>query len=129
MLSSGKICLRIISLTTNPLLFVVGLLLLQGLAFGQKKIPRIGYISGSSASSASQRRDAFRQGLRELGYVEGQNIAIEYRYAEGNLDRMPDLVDEMIRSKVDVIVSGTEQAIRAAQKATKTIPYCRRGNR
>jgi putative tryptophan/tyrosine transport system substrate-binding protein len=96
--------------------------LLPGLAIGQQKTPRIGYLSGSSASSNSPRRDAFRQGLRELGYVEGQNIAIEYRYAEGNLDRMPDLAGELIRLGVDVIVSGTEQGIRAAQKATKTIP-------
>ena len=88
----------------------------------QQKIPRIGYVSGSSASTTSERQTAFRQALRELGYVEGQNIAIEYRYAEGNLDRIPNLVGELIRSNVDVIVSGTEQAIRAAQKATKTIP-------
>jgi putative ABC transport system substrate-binding protein len=87
-----------------------------------KKIPRIGYLSGSSASLSAPRRDAFRQGLRELGYIEGQNIAIEYRYAEGNLDRYPDFVAEMLRLNVDVILSGTQQGIHAAQKATKTIP-------
>jgi putative ABC transport system substrate-binding protein len=121
MLSRRRI-LTGISITTNSLLLVAGLLLLPGLAIGQQKTPRIGYLSGSSASSNSPRRDAFRQGLRELGYVDGQNIAIEYRYAEGNLDRMPDLAGELIRLGVDVIVSGTEQGIRAAQKATKTIP-------
>jgi putative tryptophan/tyrosine transport system substrate-binding protein len=87
-----------------------------------KKIPRIGYLSGSSASLSAPRREAFRQGLRELGYIEGQNIAIEYRYAEGNLDRYPDFVAEMLRLNVDVILSGTQQGIHAAQKATKVIP-------
>jgi putative ABC transport system substrate-binding protein len=87
-----------------------------------KKNPQIGYQSGSSPSAAHPRIDAFRQGLRELGYTEGQNVVIEYRYAEGNLDRIPELVAELVRLKVNVIVSGTEQGIRAAQKATKTIP-------
>jgi putative ABC transport system substrate-binding protein len=87
-----------------------------------KKIPQIGYQSGGSSSAAAPRIDAFRQGLRELGYTEGKNIGFEYRYAEGNLDRIPDLIAELVRLKVNVIVSGTEQGIRAAQKATKTIP-------
>jgi putative ABC transport system substrate-binding protein len=87
-----------------------------------KKTPQIGYQSGGSASAAAPRIDAFRQGLRELGYTEGQNIGFEYRYAEGNLDRIPDLIAELVRLNVNVIVSGTEQGIRAAQKATKTIP-------
>jgi putative ABC transport system substrate-binding protein len=87
-----------------------------------KKIPQIGYQSGGSASAATPRIDAFRQGLRELGYTEGQNVVIEYRYAEGNLDRLPELVAELVRLKVNVIVSATEQGIRAAQKATKAIP-------
>jgi putative ABC transport system substrate-binding protein len=87
-----------------------------------KKIPQIGYQSGGSASAATPRIEAFRQGLRELGYTEGDNVVIEYRYAEGNLDRIPELVAELVRLKVNVIVSGTEQGIRAAQKATKTIP-------
>lgn len=122
MLSARNILLRIGSLTTASLLFAVGSDWERSIVWGQQKVPRIGYLSGGSASSGSPRLDAFRQGLRELGYVEGQNIAIEYRYAEGNLDRMPNLADELIRLKVDVIVSGTEQGIRAAQKATKTIP-------
>jgi putative tryptophan/tyrosine transport system substrate-binding protein len=87
-----------------------------------KKIPRIGFLSGSSAASSAPRRDAFRQALRELGYMEGENIEIEYRYAEGNLDRYPDFIAEMLRLKVDIILSGTEQGIRAAQQATKTTP-------
>jgi putative tryptophan/tyrosine transport system substrate-binding protein len=88
----------------------------------QRKIPVIGYLSGGSASAAAPRVDAFRQGLRELGYTDGQNIGVEYRYADGNLDRMPDLAAELIRLKVDVIVSGTEQGTRAVQQATKSTP-------
>lgn len=87
-----------------------------------KKIPQIGYQSGGLASAATPRIEAFRQGLRELGYTEGQNVVIEIRYAEGNLDRIPELVAELVRLKVNVIVSATEQGIRAAQKATQTIP-------
>jgi putative tryptophan/tyrosine transport system substrate-binding protein len=88
----------------------------------QRKMPVIGYLSGGSASAGAPRVDAFRQGLRELGYTEDQNIGIEYRYADGNLDRMPDLAAELIRLKVDVIVSGTEQGTRAAQQASKSTP-------
>ena len=70
------------------------------------KVPRIGYLSGNSASSESARIEAFRQGLRELGYVEGKNIVIEYRYADGKLDRVPALAAELVHLKVDVIVTG-----------------------
>jgi putative tryptophan/tyrosine transport system substrate-binding protein len=87
------------------------------------KIPRIGYLSsGSSAARHSPRAEAFRQGLLELGYVEGKNIAFEYRNAEGKLDRIPDLAAELVRMKVDVILTGGNSAIRAAKKATSTIP-------
>ena len=88
----------------------------------QPKVSRIGYLSGGSASAAAPRVDAFRQGLRELGYVEGRNIEVEYRYADGNVDRVSDQVAELMRLKVDVIVSGNEASIRVAQQATKTIP-------
>jgi putative tryptophan/tyrosine transport system substrate-binding protein len=64
----------------------------------------------------------FRQGLRDLGYVEGQNIVIEYRYAEGRAEQLPDLAAELVRLKVDVIVAGGTAAIRAVQHATRTIP-------
>jgi putative tryptophan/tyrosine transport system substrate-binding protein len=88
-----------------------------------KKVPRIGYLSsGSGAGGHSPRAEAFRQGLRELGYVEGKNIAFEYRNAEGKLDRLPDLAAELVRMKVDVILTGGNSAIRAAKKATSTIP-------
>jgi len=86
------------------------------------KIPRIGYLSVLSPSSDSSRIEAFRQGLRELGYFEGQNIAIEPRYADGNLTRLPDLAGELVRLKVDVIVVGGSTATRAAKNASKLIP-------
>ena len=87
-----------------------------------KKIPRIGFIGGASRSAGSARIDAFRQGLRELGYVEGKNIVIEWRFAEGKLDRLPALAAELVRLKVDIIVTSTPLATRAAKEATSTIP-------
>jgi putative ABC transport system substrate-binding protein len=87
-----------------------------------KKVPRIGLLVPSSASSDSTRRDAFLQGLRDLGYVEGKNIAIEYRYTEGELNRLPDLAAELVRLNVDVIVTAAISSVRAAKKATATIP-------
>jgi putative tryptophan/tyrosine transport system substrate-binding protein len=88
-----------------------------------KKIPRIGYLSSSSPSSAAASIDTFRQGLRDLGYTEGKNILIEYRYAEGKLDRLPALAGELIGLKVDLIVaSGGATLVEAARKATATIP-------
>src|SRR5438132_14013302 len=88
----------------------------------QTKIPRIGYLSGNFLSSESARIETFRQGLRELGYVEGKNIFIEYRYAEGKLDRLPALAAELARLKVDVIVTTSPSPTRAAKEATVTIP-------
>jgi len=70
----------------------------------------------------SARTEAFRQGLRELGYVEGKNIFIEWRYADGKLDRLPSLAAELVRFKVDVIVTGGSSATRPAKEATSTIP-------
>ena len=87
------------------------------------KIPRIGYLSPSSASGGFLARDeAFRQGLRDLGYVEGRNIVIEYRFAEGKFDRLPELAAELVRLEVDVIVAVVTQASLAARHATTTIP-------
>jgi putative ABC transport system substrate-binding protein len=88
-----------------------------------KKVFRIGYLSPSDASSESRRSEPIRQALRERGYIEGQNIAIEYRYAEGKVDRYPELAAELVRLKVDVIVpSGGARLIQAAKNATRTIP-------
>ena len=82
--------------------------------------PRIGYLSGTQPSGRCP-NEAFRQGLRDLGYIEGKNILVEYRYAEGKLDRLPSLVAELVQLKVDVLVPKFP-AIRAAKQATKTIP-------
>ena len=88
-----------------------------------KKVPRIGYLSNSEPARESTRSEAVRRALRELGYVEGQNIAFEYRYAEGKQDRYPELAAELVRLKVDIIVvPGGEIPIRAAKNASKTIP-------
>jgi len=93
-----------------------------------KKVPRIGFLLAPSRSAVSESLDAFRQGLRELGYVEGKNIVIEYRYAEGRLERLPDLASELVRLKVDVIVAaGGMQVIRPAKNATGTIPIVMTG--
>jgi ABC-type uncharacterized transport system substrate-binding protein len=86
------------------------------------KIPRIGYLIVASLSSASARIEAFRQGLRELGYVEGKNIVIEWRSAEGKLDRIPALVAELVPLKVDILVTAGPSPTRAAKEATSTIP-------
>ena len=85
-----------------------------------KKIPRIGLLAHSASDST--RRDAFLQGLRDLGYIEGKNIAIEYRYTGGELDRLPELAGELVRLNVDVIVTAAISSVRAAKKATGTIP-------
>ncbi len=87
-----------------------------------KKVPRIGYLSTVSPSTISDRLEAFRQGLRELGYVEGKTIGIEWRFAEGKADRLPGLAAELVRLKVDVIVTSGPAPTRAAKEATVTIP-------
>jgi putative ABC transport system substrate-binding protein len=87
-----------------------------------KKVPWIGFLSAVSPSTNSARVEAFRQGLRELGYVEGKNIVVEYRYAEGKQDRVRELADELARLKVDIVVSAGPTLTRAAKEATGTIP-------
>jgi putative ABC transport system substrate-binding protein len=83
---------------------------------------RIGYLSSLPASADSSHREAFRQGLRDLGYIEGQNAVVEPRYADGRFDRLPHLAAELVRLKVDVIVAAPTSAIQAAHQATRTIP-------
>jgi putative ABC transport system substrate-binding protein len=85
-------------------------------------VPRIGYLSGPSPSTSSNRREAFQQGLRELGYLEGKNIVIEWRWAHGKFDRLPALAAELVRLKVDIIVTAGPQTTRPAKQATSTIP-------
>jgi putative ABC transport system substrate-binding protein len=87
-----------------------------------KTLPRIGFIYSAGTPEDSLSFDAFRLGLRDLGYVEGKNILIESRYAEGRLDRMPALVNELVQQKVDLIVAVNNVVIRAAKQVTKTIP-------
>jgi ABC-type uncharacterized transport system substrate-binding protein len=87
-----------------------------------KKVPRIGFLSSVSPSSVSPRTKAFRQGLRELGYIEGKNIVIEWRFAEGKTDRLKEFAAELARLKVDVIVTGGPAVNRPAKEATVTIP-------
>src|SRR3990172_6621089 len=86
------------------------------------KVPRIGVVGGSSIPVSAHLLEAFRQGLRTLGYVEGQNIALEPRYAEGRLERLPDLAAELVRLKVDIIVTWGTPAALAAKQATRTLP-------
>ena len=87
-----------------------------------KKVSQIGFLSATSPSAIAARIDAFRQGLRELGYVEEKNIVIEWRYAEGKPERLPPLVAELVRLKVDVIVSASSVGTRSFKEATNTIP-------
>ena len=93
-----------------------------------KKVSRIGYISSGNTVSESARAEGIRLALRELGYIEGQNIAFEYRYGEGKIDRAPELAAELVHLKVDIIVVASgDQWIRAAKNATKTIPIVMAG--
>jgi ABC-type uncharacterized transport system substrate-binding protein len=86
------------------------------------KVPRIGFLTGGSPTQISARTEALHQGLRDLGYMEGKNIVIEWRFAEGKLDRLSALAAELARLKVDAIITGGPQATRAAKEATVTIP-------
>jgi len=92
-----------------------------------KKVPRIGYVSATDPVDESSRAEAIRLALRELGYIEGQNIAFEYRYAEGKQDRYPELAAELVRLKVDIIVVAGVPPIRAVKNATRTIPIVMSG--
>jgi putative ABC transport system substrate-binding protein len=117
--------------TVGFLVFLAfGILLLALAAEAQQptKVYRIGRLSpGPPPTASGAFEEAFRQGLRDLGYVEGQNLVIEYRYAEGSLERLRDLADELVRLQVDVIVTGGVAAVRAAQHATRTIPIVMAG--
>jgi putative tryptophan/tyrosine transport system substrate-binding protein len=108
-----------------PFLLVASILICVHLVEAQqpKKVPRIGYLAGSDAATESARSEGVQLALRERGYMEGQNIAIEYRYAEGKIDRATELAAELVHLKVDIIVvAGGVPWILAAKNATKTIP-------
>ena len=112
------------------ILVVVVLLAVAVMAEAQqaKKVPRLGYLSAFDTATDSARSEAIRLAMRELGYIEGQNIAIEYRYAEGKVDRFSELASELVRLKVDIIVvAGGTRLILAAKNATKTIPIVMTG--
>ena len=107
------------------LLFVVTLIIFAAApteAQQPVKVPRIGYLNASSPSANAARIEAFRQGLRELGYVEGKNIAIEWRSADGKLERLPALAAELAGLKVAVIVTGGPASIRPAKETTFITP-------
>ena len=93
----------------------------------QAKLVRVGWLASGSPSGEAPLTGAVRQGLRELGYVEGKNIAIEYRYAERQFDRLPDLATEIVHLKVDVIVVANDHAIRAAPAGDSDNSYCHGG--
>jgi len=112
------------------ILFVVPLLAVAVIGEAQqaKKVPLIGYLSTTDPSYETTRADAIGLALRELGYVEGQNIATEYRYAQGKIERYPELAAELVRLKVDIIlVTGGSAMVRVAKNATKTIPIVMAG--
>jgi putative ABC transport system substrate-binding protein len=113
-------------MNSKPLFWLLTTVLLITSPFAQAqqpaRIPRIGILINTPASVQSAQVEAFRQRLRELGYVEGNNILIEYRYADGKLERLPDLATELVRLKVDVIVASAPRAVFAAKKASATIP-------
>jgi putative ABC transport system substrate-binding protein len=109
---------------TNGLTLCALLIALCTIAEAQqaKKVPRIGILFAATPSANSERMEAFRQGLRERGYVAGKDVFIEQRYADGNLDRLPVLVSDLVHLNVDVIVSATSQGTRSLKEATNTIP-------
>jgi putative ABC transport system substrate-binding protein len=87
------------------------------------KVPHVGFVASSGdANNPGPTVEAFRQGLRDLGYLEGKNIQVEYRYIEGKSERIPSLVSELLQLKVDVLVTAALSATRVAKKETKTIP-------
>jgi ABC-type uncharacterized transport system substrate-binding protein len=114
-----------------PSILVAMMLLAVGVtaqAQQPKKVSRLGYLSPVDAATDSPRAEGIRLALRELGYIEGQNIAIEYRYAEGKVDRAPELAAELVRLKVDaIVVAGGTPSVQSAMNATKTIPIVMMG--
>ena len=116
----------------NRTLWLLPVLLLTSFNLAEaqqpKKVSRLGYLSNTDAATDSPRAEGLRLALRELGYIEGQNSAIEYRYAEGKNDRLPGLATELLRLKVDIIVvAAGDMTIQAAKNATKTIPIVMMG--
>jgi putative ABC transport system substrate-binding protein len=116
--------MRISKIGVLSLFALTASLLVTGSARAQEPtgVPRIGYLAASPPTASPARTEAFRHGLRELGYVEGKNILIEYRWADGKVDRLPDMAADLARLKVDVIVTAGPTVVPSAKKATSTIP-------
>jgi len=110
---------KITGLALSALLFA---LCFSAEAQQTKRVFKIGYLTNDSVPVDMPRRNAFRQGLRDLGYVEGQNIVIEYRIGEGRIEKLPEVADDLVRLKVDVIFAFTTSGLQAAKNATKEIP-------
>jgi putative ABC transport system substrate-binding protein len=112
--------------TLQPALMIILMLALLATPVAAEaqagKAPRIGILELASPSASVHGHKAFQQGLRELGYVEGKNVILEYRYANGKLDLLPELAADLVRLKVDAIVTRSTAPIRAAKNASKTIP-------
>ena len=106
------------------LILVVSVITSVQIAHAQQpaKVPRIAYVAAASLAANANRVEAFKQGLRELGYVEGKNIVVEWRFADGEDSRLPALVAELLRLKIDIIVAGGPSVTGVAQRATSTIP-------
>src|SRR5262245_30953457 len=116
---------RLMKKAAGPLILCAVLLLAVAIvaqAQQPKKIPRIGYLSPVSPTANTARVEAFRRGLRDLGYVEGKNIVVEFRYGAGKIDPLPGFAAELVRLKVDVIVTVGAGATQVAKEATNTIP-------
>ena len=109
----------IIGLSLGSILLALGL---PAQAQQPSKVARIGYLNPGDPVSRTYRTEAFRQGLKELGYIEGKNIIIEYRFAEARSERLPELAQDLVRLKVDIIFAGGHPATEAAKNATQTIP-------
>src|SRR5215831_15537907 len=110
---------RVISISLCAMLFALSI---PAEAQQPKKVPRIGYLTTAARLADAPRVEALRQGLRDVGYVEGKNINIEYRYAEGKLERVPQLAEELVRLKVDILVVSSIIAAEPARQVTTTIP-------
>ncbi|HET8563554.1 MAG TPA: ABC transporter substrate-binding protein [Candidatus Binatia bacterium] len=111
---------RMTGLAVGALLFAISF---PAEAQQPKKVPRVGYLAAVSASADAPRLEAFRQGLRDLGYIEGQNIIVDYRHEGRGFERLPELAAELVRLRVDVLVTVTTNAALAAKQINRTIPH------
>jgi putative ABC transport system substrate-binding protein len=114
--------MRLARLTVPVPLTLALLVALAASAAQPGKVYRIGHVTSATRSQEAQYLTALEEGLRQLGYAEGQNLRLEYRFADGNVERLPELIDEVVRLNVDVIVAGSNQTVAIAKRATTTIP-------